>query len=66
MKIKTVVRTERDRVMVFDTRGEQITRYQGKYDKVRESILKDAPAEAIFAYGYTSNGEIRTLPREEW
>ena len=40
--------------------------YQGEYDVVRESILKDAPVDALFADGVTSAGELRITLREEW
>jgi len=63
--IKTVIRFK-NIVMVFDKRGEQIPQYQGQYEGVKGSILKDAPIDAIFAHGFTDAGEPRKVPREEW
>ena len=53
-------------VMVFDEQGEQISEYQGHYEEVKKSILRDAPLEAAFAHGLTDNGGFRRVPREEW
>ena len=64
--IKTVMRFRNNMVMVFDERGEQIPKYQGQYEKVKESILGDAPPDTIFALGFTDAGELRKVPREEW
>jgi len=49
-------------VMVFDKEGEQIPKYQGQYEKVKESILADAPPDTIFALGFTDAGELRKVP----
>ena len=64
--IKTVIRCQNDMVMVFDEEGEQIPEYQGQYEEVKGSILKDAPPDAIFAHGFTDAGELRKVSREEW
>ena len=64
--IKTVIKLRVGTVMVFDEMGEQLPDYQGEYDVVRESILKDAPVDALFADGVTSAGELRITLREEW
>ena len=64
--IKTVIRFQNNMVMVFDKRGEQIPKYQGQYEKVKESISRDAPPDTIFALGFTDTGELRKVPREEW
>ncbi len=53
-------------VMVFDKQGAQIPEYQGHYEEVKESILRDAPLDAAFAHGLTDNGELRRVSREEW
>ena len=63
--IKTVVKLH-SIVMVFDERGEQIPEYQGQYERVKQSILKDAPINAVFAHGFTDVGELREMLREEW
>ena len=31
------------------------------YEEVKESILKDAPPGAVFAYGFTGLGELRKV-----
>lgn len=64
--IKTVIRFQNNMVMVFDKRGEQIPRYQGKYEEVKQSILKDALPEAVFAHGFADAGELIKVSREEW
>lgn len=53
-------------VLVLDQDGEQIIRYQGRYQKVREFILRDAPPEAVFGYWHDYEIDITTIPREEW
>ena len=63
--IKTVIRF-RNLVMVFDEESEQIPEYQGTYEIVRESILRDAPPDATFAHGFTDEGKLLKVPREEW
>ncbi len=63
--IKTVIRFQNNMVVVFDKKGEQIPEYQGQYEAVKESILKDAPIDAVFACGFTDTGELLQVPREE-
>ena len=64
--IKTAIRFQNNMVMVFDKEGEQIPKYQGQYEGVKEKILKDAPPEAVFAHGYSDTGELIKVSREEW
>jgi hypothetical protein len=64
--IKTVIRFQNNMVMVFDEEGEQIPEYQGQYEEVKESILKDAPKDTVFAHGFSDAGELLRIPREEW
>ena len=64
--IKTVFRCQNGMVMVFDEDGEQIPKYQGMYEEVKESILRDAPPEARFGYFPDNELELRVVPREEW
>ncbi|GAI27704.1 unnamed protein product [marine sediment metagenome] len=64
--IKAVFRFQNNMVMVFDKKGEQIPKYQGQYEEVKGSILKDAPIDAVFACGFTDAGELLKVPREEW
>ena len=64
--IKTAIRFKSNMVMVFDKWGEQVPKYQGQYEKVKESILGDALPGTIFALGFTDAGELREVPKEEW
>ena len=64
--IKIAIRFKNNMVIVFDKRGEQIPKYQGQYEKVKQSILGDALPDTIFALGFTDAGELLKIPREEW
>ncbi len=64
--IKTAVRLQNNTVMVFDRRGKQIPKYQGQYDEVKESILKDAHKDTVFAHGFNNDGKLLKVSREEW
>jgi len=61
--IKSVIKTEKGMVIVFDSKGEQMPDYQGQYDEVKEKILRDAPPEAVFTKVVTT---LKPFPREEW
>lgn len=64
--IKTIIRLKNDMVIVFDAEGEQIPEYQGKYENVKESILRDAPPDAVFTHWFGYSAEPATIYREEW
>lgn len=64
--IKIVIQFKNNMVLVIDKEGEQIPEYQGQYDEVKESILRDAPPDAVFAHGFANSGELVKVPREEW
>ena len=64
--IKTVIKCPENIVMVFDEAGEQIPEYQGQYEVMKESILKDAPRQAIFGYLCDHEPELRRVSREDW
>ncbi|MDD4876351.1 MAG: hypothetical protein PHQ86_04375 [Dehalococcoidales bacterium] len=64
--IKNIIRFQNDMVMVFDEEGEQISKYQGQYQKVKQFILEDAPLGAIFANGFTKYGRLSEIARGEW
>ena len=66
MMIKTAIRLQNNMVMIFDEQGEQLPEYQDQYEQVKESILRDAPPEAIFAHGFNAFGQLLTVPKEEW
>jgi len=53
-------------VLVFDQSEEQIPEYQGRYQEVRELILKDAPSETVFGLWLDYETDITTVSREEW
>jgi len=63
--IKAVIRCQNNMVIVFDKKGEQVPEYQGQYEEVKESILKDAPPDAVFMHSFTDSGELQKVPREE-
>ena len=69
--IKSVIRfqnnmVQNNMVIVFDKKGEQILKYQGQYEEVKESILRDAPPDTVFAHGFTELAELQKVTREEW
>jgi hypothetical protein len=64
--IKTVIRIGNDMVMVFDERGEQLDEYQGHYQDVREKILTDAPAGAVFNHWFGYSLEPEKVRGENW
>ena len=64
--IKSVIRFKNNMVMVFDEKGRQLPVYQGQYQEVKETILKEAAAEAIYAHGLTASGELLKVTRENW
>jgi len=64
--IKSVIRCPNDMVIVFDQDDEQIPQYQGRYEELKERILKDAPPEAVFGHWFDYEADIRTVSREEW
>ena len=50
--IKTVIRLKNNMVMVFDTEGEQVPEYQGKYEDVKGRILRDASTGTVFNHWF--------------
>ena len=64
--IKTVIRCPNSMVMVFDEKGEQIPEYQGQYEEVKGSILKDVTLNTRFGYLSDYEPELREVPKEEW
>jgi len=55
-------------VLVFDDEGEQIPEYQGYYNgPLKNKIVQDAPADAIFGHTINSRGETHLVrDREMW
>ena len=64
--IKSVIRCPNNMVLIFDEDDEQIPEYQGRYEEVKERILRDAPSEAVFGHWFDYETDIRTVSREEW
>jgi len=63
--IKSVIRLQ-NMVMVFDTDGEQILEYQGRYEDVKGSILRDASPDAVFTRWFNYDTEPEAVSRGEW
>jgi hypothetical protein len=61
--IRNVIKSEKGMVLVFNQNGEQIPKYQGQYEEVRETILRKAPLDAVFSHASTV---IQDIPREKW
>jgi hypothetical protein len=64
--IKTIIRIKNDMVMVFDARGKQLPEYQGMYHDVRERILRDAPAGAVFSHWFGYAPSAGVVRHEKW
>ena len=64
--IKAAIRMKNDLVMVFDERGEQMPAYQGKYDEVRENVIRDAPPDAVLLHCLGSDVIPEIVDREAW
>ena len=61
--IKSVIKSEKGMVIVFDEHGEQLPEYLGEYEEVKEKILRDAPPDAVFTKIVTI---LQPVAREEW
>lgn len=64
--IKTAIRCPNNTVIVFDEMGEQIPKYYGQYQEVKESILKDALPNVVFRYLLSYEVNLKSVPKEEW
>ena len=64
--IRTAIRFQNDMVVVFDEKGKQLPKYQGRYESVKDSILEDAPPEALFAHWRDYEIDIKPVSRKEW
>lgn len=64
--IKTVIRLKNNMVMVFDTEGEQVPEYQGKYEDVKGRILRDASTGTVFNHWFGHELEPETVAGENW
>ena len=63
--ISDVIKFQNGIVMVFDETGEQIPKYQGRYEQVKAEILAHAPKTAKFFHGVW-NVSGNAVPRKEW
>ncbi|MFQ5996951.1 MAG: hypothetical protein ACE5KP_04935 [Dehalococcoidales bacterium] len=64
--IRTIIRLKNDMVMVLDVEGEQVPEYQGQYEDVKGSILRDAPPDAVFTHWFGYDAEPEIIYREGW
>ena len=64
--IKSVIRLRNNLVMVFDAEGEQIHKYQGQYEDVREGILRDASSGTVFNHWFGYSNEPEVVTGEKW
>lgn len=62
--ISNVIKSEEGMALVFDERGNQMSEYQGKYEDVREKILRDAPPNTLF--WHAADWRKRSVAREDW
>ena len=63
--ISHVIKFQNGIVMVFDEAGEQIPKYQGRYEQVKAKILAHAPKTAKFFHGTWEVSGSAVL-RKEW
>ncbi|MBA7641340.1 hypothetical protein ES703_49017 [subsurface metagenome] len=63
--IREVIKWQNGIVMVFNGSGVQIPIYQGRYEDVKESILRDAPRQAKFFHGDWAKGR-KEVDRDRW
>ena len=66
MVIKSVYRLKNDTVMVFDAEGEQVSKYQGRYEDVKESILREVPPDAVLSHCFDNAMEPEVVTKENW
>ena len=64
--IKSVIRLKNNMVLVFDAEGEQIPEYQGQYQDVKGSILRDAPPGTIFTLWFNRADEPEIVSKGNW
>jgi len=62
--IKSVIRLKNNMVLVFDAEGEQIPEYQGQYQNVKGSILRDAPPGTVFTHWFNRADEPEAILKE--
>lgn len=63
--IKEVIKWQNGMVMVFNGVGQQVPVYQGRYEEVKEKILRDAPPQAKFFHGNWPQPRVE-VARKKW
>ena len=61
-----VIKWDDGNVVAFDERGQKIEPLNGKYEDVRDRVLRDATAETRFFKGLSRYGVTEPIKREEW
>lgn len=61
-----VIKWDDGNVVAFDERGQRISGLNGRYEEVRERVLRDATAETKFFKGMARYGVTEPIQREEW
>jgi hypothetical protein len=64
--IKTVIRIKNDMVLVFDEDGEEMPRYQGYYDDVKDKIMADVQPGSIFNHWFGYSLKPLVIRRDLW
>ncbi len=64
--IKIVIKVQNGGVMVFDAGGEQIPEYQGQYEEVRETIMRDATPATVFFHWFDYADKPEAVSRAGW
>jgi hypothetical protein len=64
--IKTVIRIKNDMVLVFDENGDELPEYQGYYPNVKDQILADAQANAVFNHWFGHSLKPEGITLEAW
>jgi hypothetical protein len=64
--IKTVIRIDNDMVTVFDENGEEMPEYHGCFNDVKDKILADVPADAVFKRWFGRVLKPETISMEPW
>ena len=64
--IKTVIRLKNDMVMAFDEEGDQMPQYQGCYQEVKEKVLENAMAGAVFNHWFGNSLKPVVVKSERW
>jgi hypothetical protein len=64
--IKTVIRIKNDMVLVFDENGEEMPRYQGYYNDVKDKIMADVQPGSIFNHWFGYSLKPVVIRRDCW